>query len=240
MSGLSTRIVESGSQQGSAGRERGRRRDRRRGRSPAVPRAPSVNAIVRASHEPKNLDISNTYTLSGTTGTLVLLNAITQGVTGNSRTGRQVKLDHLRLNFTFTASSAESQDAVRIIVLIDKESRGAAPAVGDVLTNSTFGLGALLSSHNFDNVPTRFKILADEVVCIQPTVAVNSTNTVWNTNIFHRLFHIKLKQNVHYYNTSAGTIADIDSGALYFITWGVNSSGESTSTYDSRLVFRDM
>jgi hypothetical protein len=200
----------------------------------------SSAAIIRASHEPKNLDQASSYSLSTTTGTLVLLNAILQGSSGVNRTGRQVKLDHLRLNLAFNQTNQVPADFVRYIVLMDRESRGSAPAVGDVLTNTTFGIQAVLSSHNFDNVPSRFKILADEVLISNATVSTSSTNATWNEPWNHRLIHIPLKQTVHYYNTSAGTIADIDSNALYLITWGQNSTNPTELYFDSRLVFRDM
>jgi hypothetical protein len=241
MPGVSTGLVETGSQQGGqTARGRTQRRGRRQ-RSRSVPRPPSATAIVRASHEPKNLDESNSSAMSTASGTLVLLNAITQGVTGNTRTGRQVQLEHLRLNMLFYSNTAIDQDAYRIIVFIDKESRGAAPVVGDLLTNTTVGVsGAVLSSHNFDNVPSRFKILADEMIVNQPTVSISATNAAWNQPYQHRLYHIKLKTVVHYYNTSAGTVADIDSNALFFLIYGVNTSNPGTFVYDARLVFRDM
>jgi hypothetical protein len=200
----------------------------------------STSAVIRAAHEPKNYDTVTNYSLSTTAGTLLLLNDIVQGSGGTNRTGRQVHLEHLRLALTFYAQQNVSSEMVRYMVLLDKECRGAAPAIGDVLNNTTFGLISLLSSHNFDNVPTRFKILADEVIPIQPTVTVNATNTAWNNPYYHRLLHIKLKSVVHYYNTSVGTVADIDQNSMYLIVWGDQSVNATSLYVDSRLVFRDL
>jgi hypothetical protein len=236
-----TRVFESGVQQSGA-KPRGRGRGRRGGpRGTSVPRAPSAARVILEAHEPKNLDLTGSGGLSTTTGQLTLLNPIIQGTTGNNRSGREIKLDHLRLNMTFTIAGQNDIDIVRYIVFLDKESRGTAPAVGDVVQNATFGIGAILSSHNFDNVPSRFKILADEIVILKPTVSVNSTNTVWQNDIKHRLLHIPLKSLTHYYNASnAGTIADIDSNALYLVTWGQDATNPVIFAYDSRVVFRDL
>jgi hypothetical protein len=234
------RFQERGSQQSGRQRPPARLRGRRLPTNPRVPRPVSVSAIVRASHEPKNLDLTGNFSCSTTTGTLQCLNLIQQGSSGNNRTGRQVKLEHLRLNMFFQAANNEPNDLFRVIVFIDKESRGANPVVGDVLTNTTFGFGAILSSHNFDNVPTRFKILHDEVITPVATVSVSATNALWNEPIYHRLMHIPLSHLVHYYNTSAGTIADIDSGALFFLVYGAQSTNAGLVEFDSRMVFRDL
>jgi len=202
---------------------------------------PSVAALVRATHEPKNLDISSTGgTFSTTAYTLNPLNLIVQGVTGNTRTGRQVRLESLRLSFNFQNQTAVSEDLIRVMVVYDKETRGTSPGSGDILQVNTFGLAQLNSSWNFDNVPTRFQILVDKVMSLTPTVSTSSTNAAWNSPDNHLLVNVKIGRQTHFYNTSAGTVADIDSGGLFLILMGKNGTSGSAYSYDSRLVFRDL
>lgn len=208
---------------------------------PRPTRQPSVAALIRATHEPKNLDISSTGgSFSTTAYTLNPLNLILQGVTGNTRTGRQVRLESLRLSFNFQNQGTVSEDLIRVLVVYDKETRGTSPGSGDILQTNVFGLAQLNSAHNFDNVPTRFQVLADKVMSLTPTVTTNSTNTAWNSPDNHLIMNIKIGRNTHYYNTSAGTSADIDSGGLFLLLMGKNATTGSAYSYDSRLVFRDL
>jgi hypothetical protein len=199
-----------------------------------------IQQIIRASHEPKNLDSGNTAGLSGTTTpVLTLLNPITQGVTGNSRSGRQVLNQSLDIRFMFdTDPSSLQDDVVRIIVFRDKESRGAAPAVGDLLRLVGSLQYEIVSQYNFDNVPSRFQILADDVVSVPNRTSPTTTTSNLTRVCFNR--RMKLNFKTHFYNTSAGNITDIDDGAIYLMLIGSQSVKVSSYYYDARLVFRDL
>jgi hypothetical protein len=200
-----------------------------------------VGAIVRATHEKKNLDtVSYNNTLSGTAYTAFLLNSINQGTGANNRTGREVLLDSLRLSMLLYNASTQTGDLARVVVVQDKECRGSAAGTADVLQASTFGTAQLLSSHNFDNVPTRFKVLFDKTYRLVPTVSTSATNAAWNEPFIHDVCHIPLRGKTHFYNTSGNGIGDIDSGSIYLFVFGYASAAESVFSLDSRLIYRDI
>jgi hypothetical protein len=202
---------------------------------------PSVAQIVRASHEPKNWDSTASQVAfpGSTTPVIVLLNAIVQGVTGNDRTGRQVHMESLRLGLFFNANQSDNMDdLVRIMVVLDRECRGAQFTDADLWTNNSTTAGQIVSSYDFDNVPNRFTILHDEVILLAPT-AYNGTTLTQKR--FPVTINKSLKsRKVHYYNASAGTIADIDSGALFLVLQSLNTINPSQYSYDVRVVFRDV
>jgi hypothetical protein len=105
-----------------------------------------IQQIIRRSHEQKNSDTANSAGLSGTTVPIsIVLNSLSQGTGGTNRTGRQVRNETLRLTFKFeTDPSSLQDDMVRILVVRDKESRGAAPSISDVV--------ALTSTQDFELV----------------------------------------------------------------------------------------
>jgi len=223
--------------------EEGRGRTKRRGasRDRSQSRTPNVRKIIQASHERKNADlVVSGSTLSGTAYTPYLLNAINQGSAGNNRTGREVALESLRVSIELANAPANTGDLVRILIIEDHECRGVAAGTADVLTNNTFGVEQLLSSYNFDNVPTRFKILADRLYALTPTVSTSATNAAWNAPLVHDVIHVPLKGRTHYYNTTGNGISDIDSNSIYLLVMGQATANEADFSFDSRLVFRDL
>jgi hypothetical protein len=208
---------------------------------PSFRAGPTVAQVVRATHEPKNLDLFATgLSLSSTSYTPVLLNPIVQGTSGANRTGREVRLESVRLALNFQSNASQlTSDCIRITVFRDDECRGTAPGYyADVLQNGVFGQEALNSSFNFDNIQRRFKVLFDKRITLNPSAGVT---TAYGTVYALVMIEEKLGFKSHYYNASnAGTIADIDSGALYLCVTALNASNVSGWNYDSRVIFRDL
>jgi hypothetical protein len=205
---------------------------------PPAPSTARVQQIIRASHEPKNVDFSAT---AGITGNVAqwLLNAISQGTDGNDRTGRQVSNDSLELNLRFDVDPSSLQDdLVRIIVVRDKEARGAAPTLADVLAYTTTPDYTLVSPYNFDNVPSRFKIYCDETVLLPNRTSPTTTTSNLTKVIWKRKFKLGFK--THYFNTSAGNITDIDSDSVYVFLASSTVTKVSSYWIGSRVVFRDL
>jgi hypothetical protein len=197
----------------------------------------AVTRAIRATHEPKNIDVdaNAAITLSATaTPFTVLLNPTIQGTTGSTRTGRQFQMSHLRLSVSLVMG-ADDFDQVRVLVVEDKESRGAAPAIADVLQFNAQGLDQINTAYDFDNVPTRFKVYVDRIVCLNALAAANNPATA------HFVQEVPLKSMVHCYGTgTAGTIADIDKGAVYMFVIGVQTATPTFLQYNSRITFRDI
>jgi len=198
-----------------------------------------VAQAVRASHEPKNLDDDNAAFNLATTTTpqQFLVNGMAQGTTGSTRTGRQVKLDSFTLHYTLTTNGSNATDYVRVIVVSDRESRGAAMGITDLLAYNTSQADQINSTYNFDNVPSRFAVHYDEVHAFS-TGAGSSGN--WSSVAFVRRVVLQNRSTVHYYNTSAGTIVDIDSGAMFMFFIGTNGSAPTGAGFSTRLIYRDI
>jgi len=205
---------------------------------PRWPTTPTVAQVVRATHELKNLDSATGGTLATTNaGTFFLINGCTQGTGAINRTGRRTQQASHRLSYSFfTATGLLGPDNVRIIVFTDTESRGAAPLSSDLLQNNTFGNTQINSSLQADNLK-RFKVHYDQVHSLVPSINTAATTTL--QAVVHAVVHPKINRDVHYYNTSSGTITDLDSGALWvFVCGSVNTA--SSVTFDSRVMYRDI
>jgi hypothetical protein len=198
---------------------------------------PSVAQIVRASHELKNISHTAGLTCSITTATLILVNAaITQGTSASNRTGRKVIMEKLRLSMNFEVDPHNSYDYTRVIVFVDKESRGGLATISDLLTDTGSQEALILSSFNEDN-KNRFRIVSDSVHNLPQT---NNTGGSWFGGIRHYDITVPLKHKVDFYNTTAGTIADIDQGALFVYVAGFSTNYGTAADYHTQLWFRDV
>jgi len=200
-----------------------------------------VARVVRASHEPKNKDQLNTGTISTSTYATVLLNSVDQGTSANNRTGRQIQRESLRLRFMFNGPNTQPTPVyVRVLVTLDRESRGTGPALSDVLANVANLNQQIISSYNFDNVPSRLTVLFDTVVVLQPQSVQNVAATTWIPQFKQVICDVPLKGATHFYNSTGSGIGDIDSGAIHFFLMQDNVSIGTQFFSDSRFIFRDV
>ena len=190
-----------------------------------------IARAVEAAHELKNCDNKTTSatTLPAGAGTFLntLMNAIDQGTTGSSRTGREYIIERIEFNTQVVSSTV---DAFRWLLVWDKEPRGAAFMYPDLFAIASAG-GGVYSYIDFDNA-NRFKIVYDSgPTVVSPTVSgINGQKCSSG--------RIKLGWKVRCYTTTGNQIQDIDSGSLYFI--GVSGSGAATINYGIRVLFRDI
>jgi hypothetical protein len=200
-----------------------------------------VDRLIRAVHEPKNLDLQVIgQTLSGTAYYEQLLNGCAQGTGASNRQGRKTKMERLKVRLAINLATTANSDMVRIMVVMDKECRGTSFGSSDLLTVNTFGFAQTLSSWNFDNVPSRLRVLVDHTIPLNPMVAINATNTAWAPLLQFIDINVPLNQTVHYYDAASGGIAGIDSNALWLFVVGSLTSSEATLSFDSRVIFRDL
>jgi hypothetical protein len=200
-----------------------------------------VDRLIRAVHEPKNLDLQVIgQTLSGTAYYESLLNGCAQGTGASNRQGRKTKMQALKLRFALSLSGQQDYDLIRVMVVMDRECRGTSFGSSDLLTVNTFGTAQVLSSWNFDNVPSRLKVLMDYTVPMNPLVSASATNAAWAPLLHFQEVVIPLNQVVHYYDASSGGIAGIDSNALWLFVVGTLNANESYLNFDSRVIFRDL
>lgn len=188
-------------------------------------RQSSAGALVRMSklvggwsHNDKSYNFIDT---SGTTNNvasiwnaLVLLNGLVPGTGGSQRIGREIRMYLLKLMV-----DNNSVARGRHVLVYDKNSNGAAPSITDIFQTNTFD-----SYFNF-SYRDRFAVIFDYVL-------------PFNGGDAHVEEDIELNLETFYNSGSAGTIADISSGALYY-TMAVPATTPSTARYSFRIEYEE-
>lgn len=146
--------------------------------------------------------------------------------------------------------TAAFSDYVRILVIYDRQTNGALPAIADILqTTSQTGANtnSVFSDINLNN-RDRFMILRDMRVVL-PSLTVTA-GVVTNpgfvdpvTGTFFVKEYIKLKGLITQYraDSSAAVIGDIASGGLFLVTFGQTAAGMEgfNSFLETRLRYGD-
>lgn len=190
--------------------------------------------VLKGTEELKYIDTSlgaTPYPLAGT-GVLLLLNGLVQGNDAVNRIGRKVRMVSIetRISFNLSQTSVSNGVGTRTIIFFDKQANGAAPVAADYLLTDNGNANRNLNNRD------RFITIMDEVresasgFCLmwkrydKLTPRANKTN--WET-IFN--------------GGNAGTIADIQSGSLYMLTYllGTVTTAEGVTTGRVRVRFND-
>jgi len=169
------------------------------------------------------------------TAEFTALNLLTAGSSAWNRVGRKVSLKSVHLRgfavATVNASVVYNQ-YVRIMIVYDKQSNGALPAIADVLRDQNnsaadTNLTGITSGINLNN-RDRFEIIADcEYVWPGQTNTVTTGIVTATSDPMHVEIYRKLKgRETHYKADSApGVIGDIASGCLFLLTFGNVTAG---------------
>lgn len=185
---------------------------------------------LRGGPEKKNIDNIQTLTvpIAGTAIQSSLLTQVAQGATSSNRLGRKIRLLKFNLRFTATlAANSVGGSPLRIKVVYDKQTNGAAMATTDVVLADV-----LYSPNNLDNTD-RFITLVDEIT--EPISVQNNFSIAGQFNRKIDLEQVWLGQ------TAAGAIADILTGSVYMFVWQTGSItvGAPTFSYYTRTRFTD-
>jgi len=171
-----------------------------------------------------------------TTSTFILLNGTTRGADADSnRIGRNIQCKSLQWHITATSEAGCTQPAgpLRFLLVWDKDPNGTLPAVTDLL--ETASVPAMINMANKD----RFIVLHDS---IKTTPSGNSTGLVGvlsaqeNCILFNG--YRKLNMKTVYNAGNAGTIADIQHGALYSLVLSDIAAGTGDWNTDGRIRLR--
>lgn len=208
-----------------------------------VQQQPSLRSLrfqantVKAGPELKNLDVDDTLT-TGTNiaipasvstwviGATQLLNGMAQGTTATTRIGRKVQGTKITISYTATLAANSTQGGVlRIRVVYDKQSNGAAFAITDYLAINAFD-----SPNNLDN-SDRFITLANHQT--EPISLANNFSVCGKINIPLSLETM--------YTGNGAVIANILSGSIYLIVAqdGEIATGGPSLGFYSRYRFKD-
>lgn len=183
------------------------------------------------SKEQKDLTTSNVIGLPAVgqlTGVLTLINGCAQGTTAFTRIGRRIKMTSLYIRiWNLTAATQVGSSTTRIIVVYDKQSNATAPVATDILLADGIQNGNNLSNSR------RFVTLCDKVMqSIGPA----------GPQAAYKKIYLKLNHPVEFNTGSAGTIGDIQTGAVYVLLYangGTTTAGSSHQTF-TRIRFVDL
>lgn len=186
-----------------------------------------LRALKYLNTEQKFIDNQQTENAVTSTFNVVDLVNTTQGDTGTSRDGRQIKLTSILHKFTIAANATAATNLTRIILLIDKQPNGATVTPADYLTDVTIN-DSIVSPRNLDNIK-RFTLLYDKVFT---TTASASTRRI------SRKFYKKLNMIVRY-DGNAGDVTDLTTRNVVLLTVGDQAVNGALLTSFIRIRFVD-
>lgn len=168
-----------------------------------------VKGMLNVEDKYKN-SIASAQAISDTWG-VNILNNLSLGNTSTTRQGQSIKAVDLQFNITASMNASAQVTFLRFIILRDEQPNAAAPAIGDVLEDSTNIRSLRNVSYN-----ERFHIYYDDIVALN----INGMQAWVTSKLLRIQFHTL-------FNTSNnGTIADITKNSLYFCL----ASSETTNT----------
>lgn len=187
-----------------------------------------------------------TYNIS-TTGSITLLCNPTLGSDFNNRIGRKIVLKSAYIRGRVVTEASQSAVLTnnncfqaRFILFSDLQPNGAAPAVTDLL------IEALPSSQLNLNNRDRFKIYCDKEFLFDPWM-FSTTATQTYSSASRQGYNFKKYKKINlesiYNATNGGTIADIQSGALYMMWIGNTAAGagsDGNAILSTRVRYADL
>lgn len=200
------------------------------GRSSTMSQAYRVGAIATSRQgEAKFIDVSNnTSTTAGSAAfsAALLLNGMAPGSDASSRIGRRVTIKSLLIRYAFMGASTGTWGSpMRILVVYDKQSNAAAPAITDILLTDDYS-----SCNNLSN--------RDRFVTIFDNITGGCGGGGGEPSTASGVLYKRLNFETMFNAGSAGTIADITSGAIYMFVATTNRVTVAGHTQATRIRLR--
>lgn len=155
---------------------------------------------------------------------IAIMNNIVLGTTGSLRIGQQIKCVALYVQCDIVLNPLASSDNVRLFVILDHQANGTSAPVNQILQVSNDTMSPLTQGEG-----KRFRILYDKhfVLCSNGA-----------SEKFIRIYK-KLWFYTKYNTGNAGTVADINTNALYFGYMSANGVNLSQMAYYARFRWCD-
>jgi hypothetical protein len=172
------------------------------------------------------LDTIQASTTFDTTGSVIPVSQIAQGLDFTNRVGDSIKLQNVQFNFRIYKNAAATSSIVRIILFRDNDCQGATPTTGDVLQN-VGAASAPLNPRDFLN-RKRFAILYDRLATVNNTGDSSFTVSYETPHEGHILF--------------LGTTASAASqgkGSMFVLVVSDEAVNTPSIAFFTRLVFTD-
>lgn len=179
------------------------------------------------SGEFKSVDVNADGVSCSTTPGVVLLNGMQSGASINQRVGREVTMRSIQFQYVVRANTAGVDQQVRVVLVYDRQTNGAAPLFLDV-----FDFANVTCARKLEN-RKRFKILYDR------THVVNAVGEPGSQ--VARRFYRRLRHPVTFNSSSTAYVGDITTGSLYLLFLSTQAAGTNAALidYSSRIRYSD-
>lgn len=188
----------------------------------------------RPTAEKKVSDIATATYQVNTTGSFTLLHVPVLGTDYTNRVGRKTMQRSIGIKGRIQteasnglpANTSVAAQQARMIIFMDMQPNGAAPAVGDLLNSAD--PASQLNLNNRD----RFRIIRDKMYSFGPyytvSTATQAQGFVGGNQVATIKLYKKCKIETIFNGTNGGTIADITSGAVYMFWIGSAAAGTNS------------
>jgi len=178
-----------------------------------------LKGLINVEKKFIDTDISGT---PGTTAQVIGLCSLAQGTTDSTRNGDSILAKYLTINEKITINANATTDVFRVVYVLDKENRGAAPGYTDIFDGS--GTMSRLNKNNMD----RFVILSDKAYALDQNGRASISH-----KIYKKLdFHIK-------YSGTVGDTTDYRQNTIFRVVLADDNANKATSIANCRIAFYD-
>jgi len=170
------------------------------------------------------------------TGVIGSLTLIAQGDTALERQGSQISATSIQYKATFQQDIDQPNPCtIRHMIVWDSQANGAFPTLNQILDNSVV-TPYVFAPYNRE-FQKRFKIVEDEIFCINQNYQINTTN--WGPTKLFMKKKIQLHRDIKY-TGAAGNLANIVTNNLLYVLISDITGAEPPFVYVGyRLTYKD-
>jgi len=198
-------------------------------RAPSVARTGGFSFQSTGGKELNFADFSWTANDIPVLGDIFLLNGLVLGTSASQRIGRRIKIRSIEVRVA--VASTGPSDQFRMMIVQDRQANAATPAFTDIYDTT-----APVTLRNISN-KARFKVVHDFGLSFVAGSGLLATSPEGDGSIRTFEFYKKVGIPVQYNAGNAGTVGDIQTNALYFVT--ISSSGNCNLGGRCRLRYSD-
>lgn len=204
------------------------------------------NVVMRGAPAAGEMKYKDTMaaTTATATGNFMCIGAVARGDEAFERSGRQITVKSVQVRYivrcpTNTVPTASQPfNCVRMMLFVDRQANASTPTLAQLLTDSTAGQ-ACASNYN-PEYKRRFYFLADQVVSSVPSfMTAASTGPTSAYRQILRFMNLKVEFN----NGDAGTVADINTNAIWLVVLGdhalLGAGSDPNVQVSARVSFTD-
>jgi len=227
----------------------------------AMPGYKRQTVVVARAGELKGMDtnldtaIGTIIDTTNTNAGIAVLNLVQPGTGSWNRVGRKIVPSSVRCYGTLTTEFNASATLgnwvgnwIRLIVVWDQQPSGTLPTFADIFGGTVQDgteSSSVMDPLRYDNMD-RFKVLRDVRLTIDPSIAPLASGTANDLRLqtnFDFMVPLKGVETVYSGQSAPQTIADISTGALYFIARSMHDLANNCTTQiadgRARLRYRD-